>query len=246
MRKSFIHEESYNKLVEGAVHRNRLQHIIRAFRQIEINSQGMLGDFGCSNGFVIEQMQKLVFKEKDWHFEGLDHSQALLDLAMTKQLPKTNFQFVDLNEYNPALTSRFDIVTCFEVLEHVGNLAAALKNLYNSCRSDGYIIISVPNEKGVPGLVKYLGRKLIRKKAYGDFFKNQSEFAYVLHLLLNRRLDGFRKGDQLGWGPHLGFDVRVLQGLLHDEYIKTGKVELRRRWHTRWGFNIIVILSKKA
>ena len=106
--------------------------------------------------------------------------------------------------------TQFDVVTCFETLEHVGNLRNALDNLFSSCKSRGAVVLSVPNEVGIPGLIKYLGRKAVRRNPYGAFFENQSELRYFWYLITGQPIAAFRTAHVDGWGPHLGFDWRAL------------------------------------
>jgi 2-polyprenyl-3-methyl-5-hydroxy-6-metoxy-1,4-benzoquinol methylase len=133
---------------------------------------------------------------------------------------------------------------CLETLEHTGNFINALTNLYLSCKVNGLLIISIPNEKGIPGIIKYFGRKLLRRKAYGDFFKNQSELKYFRNLVLNKPIDKFRSQELLMWGPHLGFDWQVFQKHLVTQFIQENKLELLSRQETVMKFGIIYILRK--
>ena len=107
-------------------------------------------------------------------------------------------------------TSRFDLVTCFETLEHVGHVHNAIETLLASCKAGGTLIISVPNEIGLPGLIKYASRKLFRKRPYKGFFRETSEARYVWSLLAGKSISEFRSPSAEGWGPHLGFDWRVV------------------------------------
>lgn len=239
------HEESYKGFgITSYIHRKRLNHLFDIFKNIEINNNGKLGDFGCSNGYIISLLQKNIFNDKDYKFYGFDHSNDLIKSARLKKLPCTEFYFFNLNKINHDWDDIFDIVTCFETIEHTGNFKNALNNLYLSCNKGGIIILSIPNEKGLPGILKYCGRKLLRKNAYGDFFKNKSELEYIQHLLLNRRLDVFRDTNVDGWGPHLGFDWKIFKDLLFKSFIKENKLELLFEHNSFLNFNFFYILKK--
>lgn len=61
----------------------------------------------------------------------------------------------DLEAY-PFIPSSFDIVVCWDVLEHLRNAQAALENLSGAVRGGGLVIIKVPNLFSIKGLVARL------------------------------------------------------------------------------------------
>ncbi len=58
-----------------------------------------------------------------------------------------NIEFKVKNIEKPILEGEFDVVVCFETIEHVNNFRSALDNLYVSLKKGGKIIISSPNRK---------------------------------------------------------------------------------------------------
>ena len=88
---------------------------------------------------------------------GYDHSPNI-DIAR-KLYPKFKFEYIDLNKINK-FDERFDLITCFEVLEHVGNIEVAIDNLISSSKENSKIIISVPIETGLIGLIKFLIKRI--------------------------------------------------------------------------------------
>lgn len=239
------HQDTYGtKGVSGYIHRQRRAAIGRLFEGLPLSDSGRLADFGCSNGYIIEHLQQSVLAGRDWQYTGFDHNEDLLEEGRKKHLPATEFFWIDLNTPTPTLDERFDIVTSFETMEHVGDCEAAVSNLYRACVPGGHVILGIPNEVGLPGLAKYLGRRLSRRDAYGDFFDDRSEWRYVVALLTGRRIDGFRKPVREGWGPHLGFDARVFEHHLMAEYVDARRCELLARAPTRGAFNILYVLRK--
>ncbi len=95
-------------------------------------------------------------------------------------------------------------------MEHVGDVHNAIETLLASCKAGGALLISVPNELGLPGLLKYAARKVFRRRPYESFFRGQSEAGYVWRLLTGQSVSAFRDPAADGWGPHLGFDWRVV------------------------------------
>jgi hypothetical protein len=104
----------------------------------------------------------------------------------------------------------FDVVTCFETLEHVGDVKIAVQNLLSSCKDGGLIMISVPIEIGVIGLIKYLVKRLLFRY---QFPLVTSEKNYVYDLLNGGRISKHR-AKQSGYGSHFGFDYRDVDDIV--------------------------------
>jgi SAM-dependent methyltransferase len=242
---TYVHEITYRKRdLAGWVHRNRLEAIARAFSRHVGPSVGSWADFGCSNGFIIEQ----IVAQKRHAFGrivGFDHVPELLDHARGKQIPGAEFQSFDLNRVSPA-DEQFDLVTSFETLEHVGDVQNAIANIVDRVRVGGRILFAVPNETGWPGLTKLVARACIRRNAHDDFFAAGGRRRYVMSLLLHQRIDGFRRRGMSGYGPHLGFDYRTMEEHIDHEYLQPAILARLEKKFTPLGMNVLLAYEKRA
>ena len=224
------------------VHRNRFRAILRMFRKYLPSKTIKWADFGCSNGFIIEQ----IIKNIQFRFStvvGYDCSEELLDLARKRMIPDAQFKFFDMNTINDTKKT-FDLVTCFETLEHVGNFNNAFSNIYNHLNAGGIIILTIPNEIYIVGLIKLLGRYLLRPNPYGDFFERHSFSKYLAHLLKKREISSFRESKHTGYDPHLGFDYRELEDFIDNDFVSAGCLELIEKHFTGFKMNVIYIYKK--
>ena len=242
--KTLVHETTYRKRNPvGWVHRNRLQAVAAALdRHLAKSSLSWL-DAGCSNGFIVSE----IVARTPGRFRlvvGFDNTAELVERARARNLAGTRFETFDLNRVQPA-AERFDVVTCLETLEHVGNVENAVANLVDRVTAGGLLLLSVPNETGLPGLVKLAGRAAVRRTPYDDFFADGGRARYVARLLFNRRIDGFRKPGLSGYGPHLGFDYRTLEDHLRAVYVGNGILEPCGREITTLGMNVLLAYRKK-
>ena len=181
----YKHEVTYTrKNLTSIIHKSRLETIVKMFEEYIDQDSSSWVDFGCSNGFIIDQIKKRS-KIKFSEIKGFDHSKGLIDLAVNKNIPNTNFALYDMNKVGSS-NLKFDIVSCFETLEHVGNVKNAFRNLFNHLKSNGILLITVPNEIGLIGLIKFTGRYCIRKNPYKDFFDSKSRLNYCFDLITKK------------------------------------------------------------
>jgi hypothetical protein len=242
-RTLIVHEESYKRgNLVSLIHADRLRVIQHLFRKYAPSREMTWGDFGCSSGFILDR----TVRTNAFHFArlvGHDRVDELLELARAKNIPNAEFKRFDLNNVREA-EERFDFVTCFETLEHVGDYKSAFMNLVNHLGDKGTLIVTVPIETGLVGLAKFLGRMAVRRNPYGDFFAGQSRWKYAACLLRNGYIDGFRKPNQPGYGPHLGFDYRRLEEYFRATFVKSGLLEMLEQSRTGWGMNMVYVLKR--
>jgi len=189
-------------------HRMRLRTIEREIRRLDLAPLATYADFGCSNGYVTERIRRLAPAGQAW---GFDHLEEHLAIGR-RQYPSIEFAPLDLNA-PISIGRRFDLVTCFETLEHVGNLKTAVDNLLGAMRPGGTALITVPIEIGLRGIMKFAA-----KMAYGYTLSELPpgpalRRRYALALLTGRRISRFRD-QRRGWGTHFGFDYRDVDDAL--------------------------------
>ncbi|WP_432201601.1 class I SAM-dependent methyltransferase [Erythrobacter sp. W53] len=198
------HSETYklNKL-KHIPHVARLWTIRNAVKKYGIEG-GSLADFGCSNGYITKIISEDLQASSA---NGYDHSDNI-EVARSKY-EDLSFDYVDLNKSEESVR-KFDTVTCFETIEHVGKPEAAIQRLLTSRSKDGVVIISVPVEIGVVGILKYLAKRIIYK--YPLELDADSK-QYFKSLLRGDRISQYR-GKADGFSTHFGFDYRDIDDIL--------------------------------
>jgi 2-polyprenyl-3-methyl-5-hydroxy-6-metoxy-1,4-benzoquinol methylase len=160
-----------------------------------------VADIGCSNGYLTNLMSGVC----RGRVHGFDYSPSLLDKARS-DYPHVEFHRADLNtpiEWK----QRFDLVCCFETLEHAGDLSSALTNVLDAVERGGTLIVSVPIETGLWGIAKYCAKTAL---GYPLDEIEAGKVEYLLALLLGRDITRFR-GTRVAWGTHYGFDWRKVE-----------------------------------
>ncbi len=242
------HSEMYSGLSPAKIiHKKRIKKIFYELKKIEsLQPVEKYADFGCSNGYILNLVRKAIFNNKNVEFYGFDNSHALLEQATQKNIPKCEFEFVDLNKVKCILSAPFDIITCFETIEHVGNYKNAFDNVYLSTKPEGIIFLSIPVETGLIGLLKFIGRMVLERQPYGNFFHEKTKLEYVLALLTGKNIERFRSEVATGWKEHLGFDYKKFEDFINSKYINTNKIRIIRSYTVSFGANKFYILKKSG
>jgi len=101
-------------------------------------------DAGCGTGYGSE----LIAAEGAATVVGVDIDEEAIETAKTGQTAAT-FVVADLREL-PTDLGEFDLVVCFEVLEHLDEPEAALDALARVLARDGILVVSSPNRDVYP------------------------------------------------------------------------------------------------
>jgi len=64
------------------------------------------------------------------------------DYVKTDLIPSEDVEKLDIT--TDTISSEYDVIICLNVLEHVYDYKAALDNIYNGLKKDGFLFLSVP------------------------------------------------------------------------------------------------------
>lgn len=217
----FDHSITYkDKKIKNLPHKLRLKNIIEIIDGIE--NKISYADIGCSNGYITNIIQQKYHIDT---VDGYDHCEDNLSVARSSYRD-INFHYIDLNEV-VSIDKKYDLVTCFETLEHVGDIDNALANIINMKKSTGRLLISVPIEVGSIGILKFIVKTLVYKYNLSEINDDRETlfyWRYLLSLLLFKNISAFRKSKS-GYGTHFGFDYRSIDIFLLKQDIEYTKYE---------------------
>ncbi len=227
------------------MHRARLARLRELLRGLNLPQSGLLVDLGCSDGFVISELRRRGDLSSAWCAAGYDVDRRLLRAARCRNLADVSFRWIDLNDAGAHVVQPGDLVICLETLEHVGNYRQALLVLHSSVRPAGWIVLSMPNEVGLVGLVKFLARPLLRRQAYGDFFtRTRDVMSYTVAVATRGDLERFRAPPRTIWSPHLGFDHRQVVHHIRRTFVDTGLWEVEEQQRSALGANRFLVVRR--
>lgn len=174
--------------------------------------KGVLMDIGCGTGEFLNTV-----KQDGWKTIGIEPSPS----ARKQGIDNYQLEVRDENELANLPPNSFDVITMWHVMEHVPHLQERVKKLKELLKSDGVLIIAVPN------------RNSHDAKYYGKYWA-----AYDAP----RHLSHFRAQDMRTLMSLFGFEVKQILPMKFDSYYvsmlsekcKTGSNNLIRAVWRGW------------
>jgi SAM-dependent methyltransferase len=153
-------------------------------------------DIGCATGDFIRQ----IVNNKNLEITGSEIYLGGLQYAK-ENLPSVDFVQFDVTQGQ--IGDGFDMITAFDVVEHIENDGAAISNMYEMLNKNGTLIISVPQhmflwsklDEIVKHKRRYSRREMLNKLETNGFLISRttsSVFALFPLMIISRMLDNWR------------------------------------------------------
>lgn len=125
-----IYDKSYDKRNP----RYKFESYLNQIRKFKPKHSSLI-DVGCAYGSFLKEAKNY------YNVCGVDVSLHAVETAKLR-LPEIKIWQSDLEEISKDL--QYDIVTCFDVIEHIPNIDEALQHLKTLLSNNGIVVISVP------------------------------------------------------------------------------------------------------
>ena len=167
-------------------------------------------DVGCAYGYAVD-----VLESYGYDAIGVDISKYSVKQA--KKTCPTNFVVCDVQKTFPFKNKVFDLVTCFEVLEHLTHPLEAIKNMFKSCKQ--IMICTTPNkavERPIKEIVRDFDKTHISLKVPWEWKEHIQENLKCSLVEVEPFFDAsLRVADKLLFFrsfkvPYFGLDIRIL------------------------------------
>ena len=156
-------------------------------------------DYGTGDGFML---RKLLSKNPRSvvGYERFHDTKDLNDILNSTACSNVKI----INDMRSIKDRLFDKVYCLEVLEHVTeeNQIFILKEIKSILKSNGVVIISVPIEVGISGMIKFILRFFLRQSHQNSSLKNAIKSLFGIKI---------NRGEDEYICTHVGFDYRDLE-----------------------------------
>lgn len=155
--------------------RKRFQQILDGFEKFRKTNN--LIDVGCGDGFFLDEAKK-----RGWNVHGTEYALHYINICKQKGI---HMQSGKLNPSNYDL-EYFDIITSFEVIEHINYPVEELSNFNAITRKGGVVYITTPNFNSISRRMLKDNWSIIWIPEHLSYYTTPS-----IHYLLKRC--GFRK-----------------------------------------------------
>ena len=207
-------------------------------------------EIGCGTGDFIKQIYKsdnLEITGSEIYLKGLVYAK--------KNLP--NVDFIQFDVTQGSLGEQFNMITAFDVIEHIEDDVLALFNINQMLKEDGVLILSVPQHmslwSNLDEIVKhkrrYSRRELLDKlEANGFQIERVTSFIFMLFplMLISRLLDRDRdqsESDQQGLEKRVKFSSFV--NATCDIFMRIDEWLIRLGVSLPFGGTLVVVARKR-
>ena len=166
----------------------RIKYIQDVVNKSKLDKMKIL-DLGCGGGLVSEGLSKIGA-----NVTGIDFVKDNINIArIHAQKSNLNIDYKTLDFENEKISSKYDIIVIFEVLEHLSDWKSFIKKIQSNLKSNGVLIISTINKNLISKFLaidlaeNFLNwiplnthnyHKFIRPKEL-EFFLNQNNFKNI-------------------------------------------------------------------
>ena len=206
-------------------HRDQFAHYFRWSHVLKnAKREQKILDFGCGSGEMLELFYRNKFRPE--RYLGLDIRENTIknNIVNFINLDFADFEARDLCEPFD-LNEKFDIITCFEVIEHIGhkNADVFLQNIANHCDKNTTVYLSTPNYDPCVGAAE--NHILGPEREIGEWNHNELEEKLSQYFTIEKKYGTFasiRDYDYLlaGWKKEMYnalkeyYDVNLLACLM--------------------------------
>ena len=195
-------EELFGKGLYARHHLARFEWLGRKVEALADAAEISVLEVGCHDGRALSYIPRRVRR-----YAGFDAGWGGgLERGRERFATEQNYSFIEST--NPrdveSFTEKFDFIICMETLEHLDT--AVLEQYVHAfaAKLRGFLLITVPNEKGIPFLVKATGSRVLGIERYYPYTTAEFFWAVLGRLNRVRRIE------------HKGFDYARLVSLIRN------------------------------
>lgn len=167
-----------------------------------LDKQNIL-DVGCGGGILAESMAKL-----GGNVTGIDQSEIAIKIAQLHAKENNlsiNYKLLNIEDFLKKDSSKFDVITCLEMIEHVPDPASIITSCSKKLKKNGRIYVSTINRNLKAFLFAIVGAE------------------YILNLLPRgtHHYDKFIKPSEVkSWANGLNMNISNITGMTYNPFLK--------------------------
>ena len=167
-----------------------------------LDKQNIL-DVGCGGGILAESMAKL-----GGNVTGIDQSEIAIKIAQLHAKENNlsiNYKLLNIEDFLKKDSSKFDVITCLEMIEHVPDPASIITSCSKKLKKNGRLYVSTINRNLKAFLFAIVGAE------------------YILNLLPRgtHHYDKFIKPSEVqSWANGLNMNISNITGMTYNPFLK--------------------------
>ena len=167
-----------------------------------LDKQNIL-DVGCGGGILAESMAKL-----GGNVTGIDQSEIAIKIAQLHAKENNlsiNYKLLNIEDFLRKDSSKFDVITCLEMIEHVPDPASIITSCSKKLKKNGRLYVSTINRNLKAFLFAIVGAE------------------YILNLLPRgtHHYDKFIKPSEVkSWANGLNMNISNITGMTYNPFLK--------------------------
>jgi len=167
-----------------------------------LDKQNIL-DVGCGGGILAESMAKL-----GGNVTGIDQSEMAIKIAQLHAKENNlsiNYKLLNIEDFLKKDSSKFDVITCLEMIEHVPDPASIITSCSKKLKKNGRLYVSTINRNLKAFLFAIVGAE------------------YILNLLPRgtHHYDKFIKPSEVkSWANGLNMNISNITGMTYNPFLK--------------------------
>lgn len=167
-----------------------------------LDKQNIL-DVGCGGGILAESMAKL-----GGNVTGIDQSEIAIKIAQLHAKENNlsiNYKLLNIDDFLKKDSSKFDVITCLEMIEHVPDPASIITSCSKKLKKNGRLYVSTINRNLKAFLFAIVGAE------------------YILNLLPRgtHHYDKFIKPSEVkSWANGLNMNISNITGMTYNPFLK--------------------------
>jgi 2-polyprenyl-6-hydroxyphenyl methylase/3-demethylubiquinone-9 3-methyltransferase len=167
-----------------------------------LNEKNIL-DVGCGGGILAESMARL-----GGNVTGIDQSEIAIKIAQLHAKENNlsiDYKLLNIEDFLKKDTSKFDVITCLEMIEHVPDPASIITSCAKKLKKNGRLYVSTINRNLKAFLFAIVGAE------------------YILNLLPKgtHHYDKFIKPSEVkSWANSLNMNISNITGMTYNPFLK--------------------------
>lgn len=159
-----LHYQGYNiNLYYSEITRLRYRELLNEFEPFRKTNK--LLDIGCGSGFFLEEA-----KAKGWEVYGTEYTDRAIKMCEEKGI-KMNKGALNANAYEKDM---FDVVTSFEVIEHIYNPIDEVNAIHKILRKGGLVYMTTPNFNSIERYVLKVNYNIIQYPEHLSYYTSRT------------------------------------------------------------------------